>query len=48
MRPKHSDTLLYDVVGRKATTLSTQATGRFAFDAPDSRAVLFHFRKNDG
>jgi len=38
----------YDVIARKAITLSTQATGRFAFDAPDSRAVLFHFEKNDG
>ena len=36
----------YDVVAMEATTLSAQASGRFAFDTPDSRAVLFHFRKN--
>jgi hypothetical protein len=34
----------YDVIARKATTLTTQARGRFVFDAPDSRAVLFHFK----
>jgi len=38
----------YDVIARKAITLSTEATGRFVFDAPDSRAVLFHFKKNGG
>jgi len=36
----------YDVIAKKATTLSKDATGRFAFDAPDSRATLFHFTKN--
>jgi hypothetical protein len=37
----------YDVIAKKATRLSDDAHGRFAFDAPDSRAVLFHFRRND-
>ena len=38
----------YDVMSREATTLSAEAEGRFTFDAPDSRAVLFHFVRNDG
>jgi len=37
----------FDVVARRETILSASASGRFSFDAPDSRAVLFHFRKND-
>lgn len=37
----------YDVMAREATTLSEQAVGRFQFVAPDSRAVLFHFKRND-
>ncbi len=37
----------FDVIARKATTLSEKAEGRFSFDAPDSRAVLFHFKRND-
>jgi hypothetical protein len=37
----------YDLIAREATTISTKAEGRFSFDAPDSRAVLFHFRRND-
>jgi len=35
-----------DVMSKKATVLSTQAARRFSFDAPESRAVLFHFKKN--
>jgi uncharacterized protein DUF5060/uncharacterized protein DUF4038 len=35
----------YDVINLKTTTLSTNAAGSFTFDAPDSRAVLFHFRR---
>lgn len=35
----------YDVMAKQAETLSTDAAGRFTFDAPDSRAVLFHFKK---
>lgn len=38
----------YDVLAREATVLSTTATGRYRFDAPDSRAALFHFKKNAG
>jgi hypothetical protein len=34
-------------MSREARTLSAGAEGRFTFDAPDSRAVLFHFRRND-
>ena len=35
----------YDVMSREARTLSAEAEGRFTFDAPDSRAVLFHFKR---
>lgn len=37
----------YDVIARREATLSGDASGRFSFDAPDGRAVLFHFRRND-
>ena len=37
---------LYDIVGKREQTLNLKAQGRFTFDAPDSRAVLFHFKKN--
>jgi hypothetical protein len=36
----------YDVIAKEAATVSTDAAGRFTFDAPASRAVLFHFKKN--
>ena len=36
----------YDVMTRRATTLATEAQGRFAFDAPEGRAVLFHFKRD--
>jgi hypothetical protein len=36
----------YDVMAHEATTLSEAAEGRFVFDAPASRAVLFHFLRN--
>ena len=35
----------YDIIRKEEQTLSLNAQGRFSFDAPDSRAVLFHFRK---
>jgi hypothetical protein len=35
----------FDVIARREETLSTTAAGRFVFDAPDSRAVLFHFKR---
>ncbi len=34
----------YDVINQKTTVLATNVTGGFTFDAPDSRAVLFHFK----
>ena len=37
----------FDVMARGATTLDRAASGRVRFDAPDSRAVMFHFRRND-
>jgi len=36
----------YDIISKEEQTLSENAQGRFIFDAPDSRAVLFHFKKN--
>jgi hypothetical protein len=36
----------YDIIGKEAQTLSGAASGRFTFDAPNSRAVMFHFKKN--
>jgi Domain of unknown function (DUF5060)/Protein of unknown function (DUF4038) len=36
----------YDIISKQAETLSEAVHGRFAFDAPDSRAVMFHFKKN--
>ena len=38
----------HDVIARQSATLSKEVSGRFTFDAPESRAVLFHFRKNGG
>jgi len=35
----------YDVVKMESRVLSGEARGRFTFQAPESRAVLFHFRK---
>lgn len=35
----------YDVISMKTTVLSTNAAGSFTFDAPDSRAALFHFKQ---
>ena len=35
----------YDIMGKKRRVLSSQATGTFIFDAPSSRAVMFHFSK---
>lgn len=36
----------YDVMAKEAAVLSKNASGRFSFNAPESRAVLFHFKKN--
>jgi len=35
----------YDIIAKKQKQLSFGAAGTFTFDAPDSRAVLFHFKK---
>ena len=35
----------YDVFAHEATTLNQKASGPFQFDSPDSRAVLFHFKR---
>jgi hypothetical protein len=36
----------YDIISKKQMVLSKTARGRFKFDAPKSRAIMFHFRKN--
>jgi len=36
----------YDIISKQEKTLSESASGRFTFDAPKSRAVMFHFKKN--
>lgn len=35
----------FDVIAKEAVVLAAAAQGRFRFDAPASRAVLFHFRR---
>ncbi|MCK4294892.1 MAG: DUF5060 domain-containing protein [Planctomycetes bacterium] len=37
----------FGVVNKKQTTLGEDICGKFTFDAPNSRAVLFHFKKTD-
>lgn len=37
---------VYDAIAKQAKTLSAYASGRFVFDAPASRAALFHFKRN--
>lgn len=36
----------YDIIGKEEKTLSESASGSFTFDTPDSRAVMFHFKRN--
>jgi len=36
----------YDIISKEEETLSETARGSFTFDAPDSRAVMFHFKRN--
>lgn len=36
-----------DLVSRRSVLLSRDASGRFLFDTPDSRAALTHFRRNE-
>jgi hypothetical protein len=35
----------YDIINKKAVTLTKTARNSFSFDSPNSRAVLFHFIK---
>jgi len=35
----------YDIISKKQKVLSETANGSFTFDAPGSRAVMFHFKK---
>lgn len=35
----------YDLITKQETILSRQASGEFVFDAPASRAMLFHFTR---
>ncbi|KPL22551.1 MAG: hypothetical protein AMJ75_07870 [Phycisphaerae bacterium SM1_79] len=37
----------YDVIRKNQQLLSPDTDGAFTFDAPDSRAVLFHFKRKD-
>jgi hypothetical protein len=37
----------HDVILKASRTLSQSASGQFNFQSPDSRAVLFHFKKRD-
>lgn len=37
----------YDVFGKQETSMSTNASGTFLFDAPNRRAVLFHLKRMD-
>jgi len=37
----------HDVIAKTSRVLADKASGRFTFDTPDSRAVLFHFRRDD-
>ena len=36
----------HDVMAKRSQVLATDASGRFNFDSPGSRAVLFHFQRN--
>jgi hypothetical protein len=36
----------HDVIAKRSEVLSGSAAGRFTFDAPESRAVLFDFQRN--
>jgi len=36
----------YDIISKEEETLSESASGSFTFDAPDSRTVMFHFKRN--
>ncbi len=38
----------FDVIAMRETVLAHEASGRLTFDAPASRAVLFHFKRTRG
>jgi hypothetical protein len=33
----------YDIINKTTKVISSEAQGKFTFDSPDSRALLFHF-----
>jgi hypothetical protein len=35
------------VIAKASQVLGDKASGRFVFDTPDSRAVLFHFHRDE-
>ena len=35
----------YDIINKNTVTLTKSARSRFSFDSPNSRAVMFHFKK---
>ena len=37
----------HDVIAKTSDVLARDARGRFPFDAPASRAVLFHWRRSE-
>ncbi len=37
----------HDVIAKESKVLAASASGRFTFDTPDSRAVLFHFQRSE-
>jgi hypothetical protein len=37
----------HDIIDKTSKVLSSDAQGKFTFDSPKSRAVLFHLKKND-
>jgi Domain of unknown function (DUF5060)/Protein of unknown function (DUF4038) len=46
--PGHWTVTRHDVAKEESKILTEDAVGRFLFDAPDSRAVIFHFKVNGG
>lgn len=37
----------HDAMAKATLVLSSEASGRFTFDSPDSPAALFHFKRNE-
>jgi len=38
---------MYDIIAKQEKVIAKSASGKFTFDAPDSRAMIFHFKKAD-